>query len=89
MTREVWTDGDGKAQARAEREIEHVLADHVGRGLLKRNDVDGARQTLRAYAAARLNGAPSVNESAYLDFARATGVLNAIDDPRVRPSWAR
>ena len=29
------------------------------------------------------------SDNAYLDYARATGVIGMIDDPRVRPSWAR
>ena len=85
---EVWTDERGQPQARVERAIENALTNAVGRGDIRPEQVDAKRELLRGYAAGRIREG-GIDNDAYLTWARATGVLSVMDDPRVRPSWVR
>jgi phage I-like protein len=102
MNRDVQTDGGGKPRVTPEMFVDKALAqgrlhpgergywlnalrehpDQAGEQLLK-------RQPVRALADPQSGRQQPVTEDAYLNYARATGVLAMRDDPRVGPSWAR
>jgi hypothetical protein len=87
-TFEIWTDSEGRVLDPVETAIEQTVVAAVANGDVHPDAAEVARAELRGYAAAREKEAPApISDDAYLDFARATGVLRQIDDPRVRRSW--